>query len=358
MDYSTAKNKLRLSEKNLYSAGYPGFERNFSRDGFIYGLLASDKDALLAQINYSSGHQGKQTDPATGEEPGKIHHEFPAGEWRGRPTTYNACDSTALYLLAVNAFATQTEDFPIEEYMANILEAVSYIKSHVRENLFFEDPTMCGAKDFAVRVTYWKDSVLVSDHEEPHYPIIYTLVHFQCSCALQRIGKLLGDRELMELGHSMKQHGIEKLWNENHFVTASDDCIIDNLSSDSLHALLYIEPDELPKGYAKLIQKYSRQLETPAGYMSGLTGYNSDVYHTRYVWVFEQALLHAAAKKHSLNHVSDVAERVVRFMGDSFPELIDTKDEKYQPAGNDPQLWSLGAYKYFSNSDISLVRKI
>ena len=77
---SSAKQKLTINKTNLYSAGFPGYGRNFSRDSLIYGLLASDQEALFAQIDYSAKNQGKKPDPDTGEEFGKIHHELPAGE--------------------------------------------------------------------------------------------------------------------------------------------------------------------------------------------------------------------------------------------------------------------------------------
>ncbi len=49
-------------------------------------------------------HQGQKYDPITGEEPGKIHHEFP-GVMVSPPflSTYDACDTTALYLIGLEA---------------------------------------------------------------------------------------------------------------------------------------------------------------------------------------------------------------------------------------------------------------
>lgn len=60
MGYLSAKSKLRINKSGLYYAGYPNYRRNFSRDSLTYGLLASDKDALIAQIEYSARHQGKK----------------------------------------------------------------------------------------------------------------------------------------------------------------------------------------------------------------------------------------------------------------------------------------------------------
>lgn len=357
MDSSLAKEKLRIHKTGLYSAGFPGYERNFSRDSLIYGLIASDKDALIHQVDYSAHKQGKKTDPVTGEEIGKIHHELPAGSVRGRPTTFNACDTNALFLIAVSTLAKEHTPDILSSRQEEIDAAILYIQNHIQDGLFTEDPKLCGAHSFALKVTYWKDSILIADHEEPHYPIVYSLVHFQNAYALQAIGKALKRNELIKLGGNMKQTGIKTLWREDHFVTAIDSTEIDNPSSDSLHALLYIEPDELPSTYAELIGNYSKQLETKAGYLSGITGYVTDDYHTRYVWVFEQALLHAAAKKHSLGDECSITERVIGYMGDGFPELIDSEDA-FKPAGNNPQLWSIGARKYFRGPDRSLISRL
>ena len=50
---------------------------------------------------FSARHQGDHADAVTGEEPGKIHHELPGVKQDDRLTTYDACDTTALFLLAL-----------------------------------------------------------------------------------------------------------------------------------------------------------------------------------------------------------------------------------------------------------------
>jgi len=357
MDYQHALEKLALGNNGLYMAGHPGYKRNFSRDSLVYGLLATDKESLFAQINHSAKYQGKKANPETGEEPGKIHHELPAGNCRGRPTTYNACDTNAWFLISAALLIKYGYPEIASMHKGPIERAIVYIRSHIEDGLFTEDPATCGADNFALRVTYWKDSVLASDHEEPHYPIVYSLVHFQNAYALQLIGKALDQPELVSLGDIMKKLGIQKLWRGDHFVTAIDDTDIDPMSSDSLHSLLYIDQGELPRDYAQSICNYSQKLETKAGYLSGLVGSETDDYHTRYVWVFEQALLHAAAKKHTLRPGMAISERIVDYLDANFPELIDSQNG-FRSAGNNPQLWSIGARKYFEDTSHSFIAKI
>ena len=350
-----ALDMLRVDGTALYHAAYPGYQSNFTRDSILYGLLAGDEKALLTQVAYSSRHQGKKFDALTGEEPGKIHHEFPSGQWRGRPTVYNACDTTAMYLIAIATLVDKGHHDILGTYKRSIQRAVRYIRSHVEDNLFFESPKLCGASSFAVRVTYWKDSVLNGTYEEPTYPIVYSLVHFQNAYALRVIGGVMGKASYVKLGDRMISAGIDRLWNKDHFIVArdGDGAVIDPPSSDSLHSLLFIEPTDLPDGYSLSIERYMRKLETKAGYRAGIpVGKSNDDYHTRYVWTHEQALLNSAASKHWLEEAAAISARIVDYL-EELPELIDPSNN-YAPAGNAPQLWVVGAAKYFNKGFMSL----
>lgn len=355
-EIESALDLLRIEGTELYQAGYPRFQGNFSRDSIIYGMLAGDSVALRAQVEYSAQHQGQNPNPLTGEEFGKIHHELPGTFINERYSTYNACDTTALFLLAIAGLHDTGDEDILTRYSKNINNSLAYILGHVHGGLFYEDPRRARASEFGLKVTYWKDSVINGEHEVPRYPIVYTLAHFQNAAALSAIGRVTRQPQLIELADSMIRTGIKQLWTGDHFVVArdADGVDIDPPSSDSLHALLYIEPDALPDGYAESIEQYMRQLETGAGYRTGLpVGNSDDDYHTRYVWTHEQALLHAAAIKHNLQGVASVSPRIVGHLA-TFPELIDPTNG-YKPAGNEPQLWAVGACQYFEDPRAALL---
>lgn len=351
-----ALNLLRLKGSQLYRAAYPNYSGNFSRDSIIYGMLAGDRQALRAQIEFSAKNQGGKTNPTTGEEPRKIHHELPEVILNNKSSAYNACDTTALFLLAIANLHESGDENILNMYSKNIESAISYIKLHIRNGLFFEDPAICGASKYALKVTYWKDSQINDSRAEPCYPIVYSLAHFQNAAAVEAIGRALGNHELLDFSKQMMEKGLERLWQDDHFIVAIDgnSSIIDPISSDSLHSLLYINPGFIPDGYANRVQKYMSKLETKAGYLSGIACQRGiDDYHTRYIWTHEQALLHAASKKHFLDESAEVATRITGYI-DTFPELIDpTRD--FKPAGNQPQLWVVGASQYFENPSISLI---
>lgn len=337
---------------NLYKAGFPSYISNFSRDSFTYALLANDIDALLAQIEFSSRFQGIDVNPEDGEEPGKIHHEMPGILINGLHATYNGCDTTAMYLIAIEkVFKLSGSSKILDDYKPSIQAAIKYIKSHVHENLFWEDPSQVGADRFALKVTYWKDSELNREDSDPHYPIVYSLAHFQNALALKLIGSVLTDNELVDLSDKMFRAGMELLWLEDHFVTAVEQGgkIFDPPSTDSLHSLLYIDPFFISSEKTQKIVDYSTPLETIAGYRTGIPQPgNTDAYHTQFVWTHEQALLHAAAKRHDLDKPQSITKRIKPYINDSFPELLDVK--MFKPAGNTLQLWTIGAHIYFQNN--------
>lgn len=357
-------------EEVYYEAADPGYKRFFSRDDVKTGMMAGSDDMLKSQIDFSARRLGRSENPLTGEEPGKPPHEWPApGELLspfrdGRFTTYNACDTGAILLQGIAALIERGYPEVTNRYEQTIQQVTSYIKRHTnKQGLFTVDPVFAGdtARDgrerkFALKVTDWKDSELNRmGRREPHYPIVYAITHFQNANALQRIGYATGNERLARLGRYMTEQGLAHLWRDDHFVSSVDgDGEVDPPSTDSLEALLYIPPQQLPIGYAGRIERYSMQLETEAGYRAGIPAVRDmDMYHMK-VWVHSQAELNAAARLHGLSNVADITERVRAFIDRDngiYPELVDP--DTYDLDGNAKQLWAMGADLYFLNPDKS-----
>lgn len=345
----TALSELATENENIYRAARPGYSGNFSRDSLTYGLLADDLEALEAQVDFSARLQGQQADSYSGEEPGKIHHEWPGVTIRGLSTTYNACDTTALFLLSIARLAKRGQAEVMERHRSAVVAAARYITSHLIEGIFYEDTRQSGSERFALKVTYWKDSELNTTKKEPHYPIAYSLVHFQNKAGLQEIAEITGNQELGQLATYMARRGIEEFWRDNHFIVARErnGSVIDTPSSDSLHSLLYLKTDEIEQDKTEAIEQYSEQLATSGGYLPALQQVaDLDNYHTGFVWVHEQALLHAAAQRHNLKHAKKVSMRILPTLEKGFPELTDPI-KNFEGTGNPTQLWSIGAYLYF-----------
>lgn len=357
---------INNGDEIYYEAG-DDYKSSFTRDSLIAMSLRGDLDLLESQTRYSLNRLGTKQDTIRGEEPGKAHHELPSIDVRDDlSSAYNACDTTAQLLLAIAALHEHGCPELFENYSSSIQAAIQYIRRHLNDKaLFIEDPSFSGStqtdgrqRKYALKVTYWKDSELNrSGRREPNYPIVYTLAHFQNAAALKKLGRLLDDEELVSDGSNMVQAGLQYLWKNDHFVTAIDgDGVIDGLSSDSLMALLYIDPSELPDGYARSVESYMRQLVTEAGYRSGIPAVaDVDPYHME-IWTHEQALLNAAARRHGLTEPEEITRRIEPFImpdHDIFPELVNP--DGFQIDGNRKQLWAIGAYFYFNNPERSLI---
>ena len=200
----------------------------------------------------------------------------------------------------------------IRRFGESLDRAIEYLLAHVYDDVFFEDTKQSGAERFALKVTYWKDSELNvgGERREPTYPVAYALPHFQCQAALRVAARLTRRRELRERAARMVRRGFETFWRGDHFAVAvqGDGTVVDAPSSDSLHSLLYLREGEIAHADAERIVEYSEQLATDVGYLPALAqAQDGDDYHTRWVWVHEQALLHAAARRHGLARAEVVA---------------------------------------------------
>ena len=147
----------------VYDAGLPRFPRNFTRDGIIAALLLRDVVMMRDQLRFCALHQGRQNDAHSGEEPGKIFHEFPGYSLRGKSTQFNGCDTTGLWLYGLAQVVAWSGDSSlVTELHSEIEAALHYVQQHLDvHGLLNEDPAFSGAEHFALKVTYWKDSVLV-----------------------------------------------------------------------------------------------------------------------------------------------------------------------------------------------------
>lgn len=368
--------KIRINGIEVYAAGLPYFGRNFSRDSLIAGILRRDPEMLRRQISFSAQKQGTKKNPFNGEEPGKIHHEFPAviNEARGVSTEFNACDVTALWLIALREYKNLTGDRSlIERYRRNIAAAADYIQQHLDAGLFFDDPKFCGSDTWALDVTYWKDSIMIGRKGgRPLYPVVFTLAHIINSKGLESAAEFLGSSDIKRSAETMIA-ALGRLWDEEtgNFLIAQDrGGAIRAVSSDSLHALFYLDSDDIPAHYPERIVESSRVLESPAGYrtldpgvaleidegmdsriMPGFEGAAEDsriLYHTRSVWPFEQAMIHGGAKKFGLERPLEVTSRVMSWLEDTDTEYFILEDGgKIKKAGCDPQLWTIAAKHYF-----------
>ncbi len=340
-----------------FLAGLRYYHRNFSRDSLISGILSSSRDILLSQLRFSALHQGSKINTLNGEQPGKIHHEYPGVTIRNKETTYNGCDTTALYLIALEALYYSNEtsylDF-IEQNRINIKNCVEYLLRNISADYLFIERKINNHK-YALKVTYWKDSILpnISGKEEPEYPISYALVHFMVARAFKSAAFILQEKDYEELAHKLFLKGIATFIREDYFVVYKDNgSYLRQESSDELHCLAYI-----PKEYQNLIDfkallKRSRKLQTNFGYVCTpieISRQLKDNYHGGAIWIFEQALINYGAQKFKLSEVDASTRNIIPYIkdGQELYEIKDLDSTELIPRGNSQQLWSVAAQEYF-----------
>ncbi len=351
------KNLLIQRKGNLvlYSAGFPHFGKNFSRDSIISAILMQDFGMLRDQLIYSARNQGIKKDSLTGEEPGKIHHEIPEFKKDGLTTKYNACDTTLLYLIGHEKYLRKTNDSLLfRSQKKNLKKAIKYILNHIQNGFFIEDPKFSSASKFFLKATYWKDSELVGRKNGiPDYPVVYTLVQAQCISALRSAYFLFRKKKFLRLANFLSFRLKNNLYSsqENCFCLALDKSgKIFAESSDFLHMLFYLTNGDLEEKHLRSILNISKKLKSSAGYLTLSEKYSKkikDQYHGKTVWPFEQAIINIGAKKFNLNELDKISKRIIRYF-DTEPELIVFKGKKIVKRGCDPQLWTIASKKYFS----------
>ncbi len=350
-------NRLRAVYDNfpVYNAGFPHFLRNFSRDSFVSGILSKNAPFLKEQLEFSALKQGHIKNPYTGEEPGKIHHEYPGVEISNYSTLYNACDTTSLFLIGHRYYKELTSDTSLGSCQRkNIESAVEYIVSHIEQKLFKESPYNSGADKFALKVTYWKDSELQQrENGEPVYPVVYPLAHVLSLSGIRSAAVILDSHELKVLNEELAQV-LPLLFDTElgGFYLAIDKLgQIKGLSSDSLHALFYLDHGDLTIEQLDSIIESSKAIETPIGYRTldpNASKSSSDQYHTSTVWPFEQAIIHSGAIKLGLKDIARVCENIMGRLQNSDTEFFNVKDNgEITSGGCNPQLWTIAAKRYF-----------
>lgn len=329
----------------IYSAGENVYRSNFTRDGIVSGLIAGDPKLLRSQLEFSAYKQGKEMNSRTGEEPGKFHHEYPGVNLKGDLyTDYNACETTALGLIGFEENERITGDkWFAREYRKTIERGAEYIISHTNEHgLFLEDPRWCGGDEFAIPVTYWKDS-LIMDRKDgvPAYPVVYTLAHAQNRRGMVSAAMLLDSKELWKEAERMRE-AVQYLWDDGtgSFMVAWDkEGKIQGISSDALHSLYYLDREDLARRQVERLAASAGPLETMAGYRTAepcLVPRCPRGYHTRTVWLYEQALISMGARKFWLPGVEEVSSRVkdvYRQLGGLNSELVIVEE----PAGEEEE---------------------
>lgn len=315
----------------LYNAGIMGGKVRFGvfpRDLFITGLILQDQDLLRETIRFSVLTMGTKCDPKTGEEPGRVLHEYPDVRRNGLSSRYSATETSQLLILGAAAYLKLSGDRSlISRFRDGLRAAGEYVLRHIRDNLFWEDPAFCGGRSYFARATYWKDSHLPG-RDEPCYPVAYTLVQAQTAAALRaliglnRVGDLgFAERALARRAAGLIQSIQNELWDSEldfSAIALDGGGLVSGVSSDGLHLLAYLHPGDISPEKLCAIEQRAEELATPYGvrtYAPGQRDYSPYAYHLGAIWPYEQYFIARGALMHGISYVAKTALRTVEALG-------------------------------------------
>ena len=174
--------EVRRGEHRFTAAGIPWFVGLFGRDSLLPTIQClAYNPALGARTTKALAHwQGREDDPVTGEQPGKILHELRVGELTHlhevpQTPSYMGVDSTLLFLIAIAKHVAWTGDLSLFEALrGNVDRALAWLDRKTGENAAGY-VTYDGVGDGGQPVNQsWRDSgtgVLRSDGSYPRPPL-------------------------------------------------------------------------------------------------------------------------------------------------------------------------------------------
>ena len=243
MDKEVALKKLKrdldalVSPEGYLYAGVPTkFMGLFGRDSLISGWQLLDYDSSFAKQALLSlaEIQGQKIDLKTGEEPGKIPHEFYSKnvpeswfsnekngiKWleKEKPV-YFSVDSTPLFLIVAGKYYRSTKDGNlVRQLKSNIERAINWILEYGTVNDFLRYNAT--GKEKGLVSQSWKDGIGVTLNNQKG-PVAIVEVQgytFQAAEEVKKLAEVLGPSEttdkFVESTQKLKEQFNKKFWME------------------------------------------------------------------------------------------------------------------------------------------------
>ncbi len=370
------------------AAGVPWFTTLFGRDSIITALqtLAFRPQIAVEALEVLASLQATEVDDWRDAEPGKILHEFRAGETARagelpHSPYYGSSDSTPLWLVLLGATYEWTGDRAlVDRLWPNALAALNWIDE-------WGDRDGDGFVEYERRSPRgllnqgWKDSgdaIRDRNGTELRAPIALAEVQgyvFDAKTRMAGLARMRGDVELADRlirdAETLRARFEEAFWVEDQRYYAmaldGDKRQADAIGSNAGHCLWsgIISPARARDIADRLL---SPSLFSGWGirtYGAGQPGFNPFGYHTGTVWPHDTSLAAAGLKRYGFQDeanrlVSHVFEAAQHFSEFRLPELFCGFDRETAPmpvpypVACSPQAWSAGAAFMFLQTMLGL----
>jgi len=348
---------LRDKKSGYIRAGHPGFMGLFGRDSLITAWQLLDYDPMIARNTLSvlAEFQGLEVDEITGNEPGKILHEYYPEDtkpeywgfkrdvaWleKGTPV-YFSVDSTPLFVIVLEEYYDRTGDKNFYDHLddAKVL-ALDWIDKNKDKFLYYTK----GKEGKGLVNQCWKDS---ESYNITGPSIAMVEVQGYAFAATQ-------DKEL-------KRDFDALFWmdDEQYYAFALDGKAdqVEEVTSNPGHLLFTEIIDDKKKEKAVVKKLFSDELWTPYGIRTHSTEselFDPFSYHLGGVWphdnwIIAQGLKQCGYKK-EYQLVKDALYRAYNKLG-CLPEYYSVVNNKIIRRGCYPQAWASGALLNFVLED-------
>ncbi|MCW2829134.1 MAG: Amylo-alpha,6-glucosidase [Marmoricola sp.] len=358
------------------AAGAPWFMALFGRDSLLTAYMAMpvDRSLALGTLRTLARHQGRDVNPLTEEEPGRILHEVRLGvdsglSLGGGSTYYGTADATPLFVVLLGELSRWgAEPAQIKELLPYADRALEWIEKYGdRDGDGFVEYQR--ATDRGLRNQGWKDSwdgITFADGHPAEPPIALCEVQGYAYEAFRTrafLAEDLGDdrtaRRWFDRADTLKRAFNERFWlpERGWYALAldRDKRPVDSCASNMGHCLWSgIVDEDKAASVAEILVSPSMFTGWGVRTLSSEMGaYDPVSYHNGSVWPHDNALVVAGLMRYGfVEEATKVAEALLeaaQAVGGRLPELFcgfdrdEYPDPVPYPTSCSPQAWASAA---------------